>query len=116
MSIIETFFDDITDKEAFETYTATMLLAPFSYQLISYIPSLYNYGTLPASDDVYAAGYGLTWYTSVPFLIWYVVCQISPSSYYRMEIFYNISLFGPFWLYLFAPYYDTIIYLSYYRY
>ena len=89
-------------------------MGPLAYYIIGAIPSIYRLGKLPDRNDPLMFGYKLTWIPSLPLLVWQFVVYMTPDSWIKMDTYFDISLFGPWWLWLFAPFYDTIQYLIVY--
>ena len=85
-------------------------MAPISYYLIGSIPSLVNEGRFPERGDPLMLGYKSTFIPSLPLLFWVVICEHTPKAWLEMDLYFNISLFGPMWLYIFGPFWDTVIY------
>ena len=93
----------LTNEEAWEIHTVIVSMAPIAYYFIGSIPDIVNNGSLSSPTAPLMTGYTLTIYPTLPFWFWLVICNMTPTSWGTMLTFYNISLFGPWWLYIFAP-------------
>ena len=101
----------LQDIIAFEIYATIVSMGPIAFSIIGSIPSLITKGTLPSSDDPLFYGYKITRWPSYPFLFWLLICTVTPDRWVSMERWFNLSLWGPLWLYIFAPFLDTLFYV-----